>query len=73
MIASINSTGYTASSGRFCHTAMSATISSVISRYRLAAHLGVIDLRWVRLDLTGGETPLAYNEITLPDRPSRRR
>ena len=29
-IASINSTGYTASRGRFCHTAMSATISSVI-------------------------------------------
>ena len=29
-IASINSTGYTASRGRFCHTAMSARISSVI-------------------------------------------
>ena len=29
-IASINSTGRTASRGRFCHAAMSATISSVI-------------------------------------------
>ena len=64
---------YTASRGRFCHTAVSATISSVISGDRLAAHLGVIDLREVRLDLTGGETSLAYSETTLPDRPSRRR
>ena len=29
-IASINNTGYTASRGRFCHTAMSSTTASVI-------------------------------------------
>ena len=43
-IASISSTACTASRGRFCHAAMSATIPSVICRDRLPAHRGVTNL-----------------------------
>ena len=68
--APINSTGYTASRGRFCHAAMSATISSVIFENVKRAHRGVVDLGQIPLGSHHGGEPLGVqrNHVALPGR-----
>src|SRR6195952_3890620 len=66
-MASTNSTGYTASRGRFCHSVISSqTLSVILEIVSLETKAGV-DLGEVRRDLTGGQAAGGQREHDLVD------
>ena len=71
-MASIMTTGYTTSRGRFCQATMSSTMASVI-RLIVSRDTSVPYISARCAWMSPVVRPLAYSEITLPARPSRRR